>query len=188
MRRPGRAAIGAGLLLACAAGAAAFELPTPRGEGFGRTMLLADASAAALTKAPTAGIRTGEWRFELGGVRRFELSDLDQVFAAAAGRLGRAVLAAGVSQFGNTELYAETTVRLAAGWRVGAFGAGGSLAAKIVEFGGGYGRLHAAAVGLSATYAGKRVQAAAAAENLNCPRLDAAAAPDHRRLDVYVEI
>lgn len=176
------------LLVAVPVGVKAFDLPNSRGEGFGRTMLIGNAAASTLTMLPTAGIEPRSWRAELGGLRYFELSELDDVFAAGAYRFGSIGIAAGVSHFGDPDIYGETTARLAAGCHYGNLGFGSSLSGRLVAFGGGYQGLSAATVGVSVTYHWDRFHFGVAADNLTRPRFNDGAVPFGRGLDVLVEL
>ncbi|MFO7669991.1 MAG: hypothetical protein R6W31_10070 [Bacteroidales bacterium] len=69
-----------------------------------------------LLMVPAGELREGQGRIELGAMRRFEMSELDQGFAAAAYRVRQLTVAAGVMQFGDGDYYAERTGLLSAAY------------------------------------------------------------------------
>ena len=166
---------------------AAFDLPTAREQGMGRTLLLSDGSALTVLRVPTAEFPQGRWAFEVGGVRRFELADLDEIVASGTYSRGRVSAALGIGQFGDVDLYAETTVRGVIGYQIGRLGMGVSGSGRWLRFGGGYGGLLAATAGLSLSYWINRLQVAMTGDNLTRPRLYDGATPYGRSVGFYAE-
>ncbi len=149
----------------------AFDLLTAREQGMGRTLLLSDGSALTALRVPTPMTSDRTWSVEAGGVRRFDLGDLDDVVAAAAYRSRQVSLALGVGQFGNADLYAETTVRGTLGYQFGRLGAGLTWSGLWLRFGGGYRGLNATTMGFSLSYRIDRLHVALVGDNLTRPRL-----------------
>ncbi|HVP06396.1 MAG TPA: hypothetical protein VMS71_01040 [Candidatus Acidoferrum sp.] len=150
----------------------AFEFMTGHGNGLGQSLLLSHSTPSMLLSAPTGGLDNGEWRIESGISRLYDLSDLDQAFLASAFRWRGLIAAAGVSQFGNRDLYAERIAKLALSYRYRHFVLGGSGSIMSTSFGGGYAPLNTTTFGLGAAASFKRVYASFSADNLNSPRLD----------------
>lgn len=176
------------LLSVMAASGEAFELATAREAGLGRGMILSEATASGLVMTPTTGIAPGEWKAELGGLRRYELGELDEVHVAGAYRRGDVTLALGMAQFGEADLYAETTVRVAGGYNFGSLGVGGSLSGRLVSFGGGYDDLTAGTVGLSVTWQYERVRVAVVGDNLTRPKYHDEAEAFGRKVNLFAEL
>lgn len=167
--------------------AAAFDLPTPREQGMGRTLLLSEGGALTVLRAPTFTLNEREWTIEAGGVRRFEIGDLDEVMAAGAYRYRRLCGAVGIGQFGDADLYAETTVQGMVGYQIGRFGMGLNWSGRWLRFGGGYQGLNAATVGLSLSYRIDRLYVAMVGDNLTRPRLYDGGIPYGRTTSLYAE-
>ncbi len=144
---------------------------SPRQIGMGRTMVLSQSSASTLANVPTGGLERSKWGIEAGYNRRFELADLDHLFVAGAYRRGKFTVAFGVSQFGNTDLYAEQLLKGSVAFQLDSVTVGGSLSAMQVQFGGGYEQLRAATFGLGASYRTSKLIAAFDADNLTSPGL-----------------
>ncbi len=159
-------------LLLIAPSVYAFEFMTGHGTGLGQSLLLSHSTPSMLLSAPTGGLEKGEWRVESGISRLYDLSDLDQAFLAGAYRWRGLIAAAGVSQFGSRDLYAERIAKLALAYRYRQFVLGGTGSIMSTSFGGGYAPLNAATFGLGAAATFKRVYVAFSADNLTSPQLD----------------
>ncbi len=148
-----------------------FDMIESRSAGLGRTVHLADPTAAGLTNAPSDRLEGSTGLLEAGYHRRFELADLDNLFLAGAYRHRRLTLAFAASQFGHTDLYAEQLLKgsLTYHWR--SFSLAASLSALQIQIGHGYGGLRAATVGLGAFYSRSGALASLAVDNLTRPRL-----------------
>lgn len=161
------------LVCLCGTRAVGFDFVLGQGTGMGNGLLLSYSTPTMLLSSPTGGLNRGEWRIETGYNRPFDMGELDQFFAAAAWRWRNITSAIGFSQFGQTDLYAEKTAKLAVGWqsRRLSFGLSGSLLST--SFGGNYGGLSAGSFGVGAAVRRAPFYAAFGADNLTSPRLSA---------------
>ena len=176
------------LSIACCSNASAFDFLTSRGNGLGQTFLLSQPSASTVLLVPTGGLTDGATVVELGVNRKFEIKDLDQGYLAAAYRRNSFTYALGFTQFGNGDLYAERTARLAAAYHYSAFAFSGNVSAMQVDFGGHYDNLSAIALGLGVGYRRNRIMAGLSVENLNSPRLDKHSEEIPPRLTIHAEL
>ena len=165
----------------------ALEFLASRAVGRGQTIRLSAPSASAIVSLPVAAIPSGAWRIETGYHRLFELSELDQVFVAAAGRWRRYTMAVGLSQFGEAGRYTEKLLKGSLGVHLSAFSVGLSLSGEIVEPGTTYGTLRAAGVGVSLAFRHERFRMAAAVDDLNTPSLHPRSVPVERSWTLYGE-
>lgn len=171
-------AIGICLGLLFVSSAAAFDLTPGRTIAVGRTSSLSDGRAAELVSNPSAGIRPREVTCELGGIRRFELPDLDEAYVAVAGRFSRWTFSLGLAQFGHGDFYAERTLRLGAATAVSKhLTLGGTFSGRRLEFGAGYESLAAMSFGVCVLFRADRLRLAVTADNLTRPRMHESATP-----------
>ena len=159
------------VLLFSVCSAQAFEFVTSRSLGMGGTLLLSEPSASTLLQLPTSGITKNEWIFEAGALREFEIKELDRAYLVAATRVGHLIVAAGIAQLGQTDFYAEKTLRTSLGYLNRYFGLSLNISAVEYDFGGFYGSLRASAVGAGFSFKLKRLYLAASLDNLNSPTL-----------------
>jgi len=171
-----------------AAGAAAFDLSSRSDLGCERPGLLSRASGGELVAWPVAGISYGETTLDLGGVRRYELSEFDQMYLAAAHRHRSLTFAAGMSQLGDADFYAEQTAALAAAVRTHALSIGATWSARRIQFGAAYGSLSAMTVGLSAAFRADRIAVGIQGDNLTEPRFYPGAVPLNDRYTLRLEL
>lgn len=155
----------------CAANSVAYDFIQGQGTGLGNALLLSHSTPTMLLAAPSGGLNKGEWRVETGYNRQFELSELDQFFAAGAWRWRDLTSVIGFSQLGQGDLYAEKTAKLALGWqsRMLSVGLTGSLLSA--SFGGSYGSLSAGSFGAGLAVRRAPFYGAFSADNLTSPRL-----------------
>lgn len=151
--------------------ASGFDPAADIADGMGNTVVLAQPSALELLSVPVAGIDDGDFKIESGYSRKFGMKELDRVYLAAARRFGPVTAALGISQFGQSDLYAEKLGRLAVAYRFDSLSVGASLSGMIVEFGGGYDDLSGVTVGAGCGYRTRRLKTALMFENLTTPRL-----------------
>ncbi len=159
------------ILVLSVSGVNAFDLITPRGLGMGRTVPLSLPSAISQVNLPARGLADGDWHLEGGYNRRFELSDLDHLFLATALRKRQFTIALGASQFGDTELYAEQTLKGSLTFQYDSLSIGASISAMQVQLGNDYGRLRAMTAGIGLSYRWRQLLVAVSADNLTRPRL-----------------
>lgn len=158
------------LSLGLTVSAAAFDLKDSRAGGLGRAVLLSYPTAANLVNLYGDSLPRGATQFDAGYNRRFELADLDYLFVAGAWQYRQVTFAAGASQFGKTDLYAEQLLKgsLAFHYRDWTFGV--SPSAMQIQIGNNYGTLRAATVGLGAALKATLFRASVVADNLTRPR------------------
>ncbi len=151
--------------------AQAFEFNTTRGTGMGKTILISEPSASTLLLLPSWGIEKGEWIIELGGMREFELSELNHAYLAAAARYGSYTVAIGLSQLGQRDYYAERTGKISLGYQWENCNFGVNLSGLEYSFGGGYSSQRAGTVGAGFTFSYSPLLLGVAADNLNSPQV-----------------
>jgi len=175
------------LLLLLVAPLQATEFISSRGEGLARTVTLSYPSASTLVNLPVADLPSGSWSVETGYNRLFELSDLDQVFVATAGRWRKVSVAVGLSQFGQSGLYTEKLMKGSLGIHLKQFAIGLTASGELVEIGDIYGDLRAAGLGVSAAYHWQWLRVAVMADDLNSPSLHEKSLDSKPRWNGYVE-
>jgi len=167
--------------------AAAFEFATSRGIGMGQTLVLSDPSATSLLLVPTSGIEPGEWIVELGGMREYELSELNCAYLAAATRYGNYIVAVGISQLGERDYYAERTGKVSFAYRWWDYAFAVNLSGLEYSFGGNYSSERAAAAGLGISYYHHRFYLGLAADNLNSPKVTDGSPAINPQISLYGE-
>ena len=165
-----------------------FELIPSQGIGLGQTFILSYPKATTLVNIPSGGLPEGNWQVEAGFNRRFELSDLDQVFLVGAARRGKITAAVGLSQFGKSDLYKELTGKLSVAYQYDSLSVGMSLSGIGVYLGGGYGRFSTQTIGLGIAYRYENYFAAFTAGNLTTPQLYDKAVAFNSQYSLYAEI
>ncbi len=159
-------------LLLASITARSFDLVSSRGPGAGRAILLSQSTGLDLASVPTGGIGIGEYRFDVGYNRRFELSDLDQMYMAGAYRWKQVTFALGGSQFGKSELYAEKIFKGTVAWNYQRYVFGLTGSVEKIEFGAGYAGLDAATIGVGGAVRFQKLFLALALDNLTRPSLE----------------
>ena len=165
----------------------AFDLPSPRSFGMGQTAVLSRSMAAEALNIGHGLEQPGDWSFDIGYVRRFEMKDLDRVYVFGAGRWRAITVGFGAAQFGRTDLYAEQTIKgtLAVQWRRLTFG--GSVSAMQIEIGNNYGGLRAATFGVSMAYRHPEFVLALVGDDLNRPSFIEGSPEREPKGDLYGE-
>lgn len=180
--------IAATAVISLAGSAVAFDLETGRGIGQGRTLSLHYSSPSELLTLPSGSFTPGEWGFQTGFSRPYELSQLDQLFIVGAYRYEFATAALGFSQFGENNLYTEKKARLAVSVTRGPFTISTMFSAVLVEVGEDYEDLNAATFGFGAAFRSERVYAGASVDDINSPRLYETAIPYNPKYNLYTEV
>ncbi|MBN1213427.1 MAG: hypothetical protein JXA92_12720 [candidate division Zixibacteria bacterium] len=165
-----------------------FELIPSQGIGMGQAFILSYPKATTLVNIPSGGLPDGNWQLEAGFNRRFELSDLDQVFLVGAVRRGKITAAVGLSQFGKEDLYKELTGKLQVAYQYDSLSLGMSLSGLMVYLGEGYGRFSTQTVGLGIAYRYGNYFAAFTTDNLTTPQLYDKAVPFNLSYSLYAEV
>jgi len=158
------------VFLGLTASAAAFDLKDSRAGGLGRGVLLSYPTAANLADLYGDGLPRGAAQFDAGYNRRFELADLDYLFIAGARQYRQFTVAAGASQFGKTDLYAEQLLKGSVAFHYRDWTFGVSPSAMQIQIGNDYGTLRAATIGLGAAFRAPSFRAGLVADNLTGPR------------------
>jgi len=151
--------------------AQAFEFVTTRGSGIGKTLIISEPSATTLLLLPSSGINQNECIVELGGMREFELSELDRAYVAAAARYKNYTVAFGLSQLGQRDFYSERTGKLSIAYQWQNCNFSANISGIEYYFGGGYDSQSAGAAGIGFSYHYRRLFLGMAADNLNSPKL-----------------
>nr|MBN2278354.1 hypothetical protein [candidate division Zixibacteria bacterium] len=167
-----------------------YDFEAGRISGMAGSIMLSNPSATDLISCPVILPEAGRIVFETGYQRKFELSDLDRVYAAAGYRYRGLSTSLGFSQFGRSGYYTEQLIKssLVFNYRWFSLGVGGGV--KLVEIGEVERKYSLSAVGidLAAGFKYKVFHAAAIAENINRPRLDENAPADQPVYSIYGEI
>jgi len=187
MRRILSALIGFLLLPPC--GAHSFELMTGRQAGLGGTFILSASSASEIVNLSSGSLAEGRIIIESGFRREFELKEFEQLFLAAAGRKGMFTFAAGLSQFGYRDFYAERTGRLMLGYQSDSLSVFSTLSTRLLSFGGRYPGLNAITAGVGAAWRTRYLIAAFSADNLTSPSMTGSAdRKTQPKYDLFAEL
>ena len=176
-----------GLILTVGSGSA-FDIETGRGIGQGRTVSLAASTPTELLRVTSGSLQAGEWSFQTGYSRSYELSELDQLFLAGAYRYRFISAAIGFSQFGENGLYTEKTGRLSLSVGRGPYSIGTMFSGILVEVGEDYEDLNAVTFGFGTSFRSERVMVGVSLDNLNSPRLYETAVPFNPQYNVFAEV
>lgn len=176
------------VILTAGSPALSFDLGTSRREGQAGTVSLFDPAPTELLLVAGPSLARGHWLVETGYDRQFELSDLDQFFAAAAVRFGRFTVGAGAAQFGNSDLYAEKTLRLTVAGHLSLISVGASWSGRQLEFGGDYESLSAGSFSVHAVTVQPRIAIGLTAENLTAPTFDSESGKVKPSISSFAEV
>jgi len=178
------------IILMAALSAFAGDFDAGRVSGMAGNVLLSQPSASELLTCPVGIQEKGRLSLETGFQRKFELSDLDRVFAAAGYRYADLSISAGFSQFGRSNYYTEQLLRTSLSYTYSHFSLGVTGGARIIEIGDDENKvsLNAVSAGVSAGFNYDRYHLAAYAENINKPKLDENAPADEPVYNLFGEI
>lgn len=155
----------AGLLMAALAGTGCgFDLPVGPRLPFGET-------AALGRMADGTALDSSSWQVDLGVLRLYDMSQLDQVLVSGYYCHRRWSIAAGVAQFGQSGLYQEQTIKVLAGyklWRGELLLTGSAIR---LEFGNNYGALTGVTGGFGLAGKWRTLSGSLLLDNLNTPKL-----------------
>ncbi|MGH8015049.1 MAG: hypothetical protein ACREBV_02545, partial [Candidatus Zixiibacteriota bacterium] len=165
----------------------AFEFVTNRGLGMANTVLFSEPSATTLLLLPTSGIEKGEFMVELGGLREFELKELDRAYLAAARRFGNYTVSIGLSQLGQRDFYAERTGKISLAYHYFDYAFAVSISGIDYSFGGNYGSHRAGTVGAGISYHYRRLHVGAAVDNINSPKIAESSPAINPQYSLYAE-
>lgn len=167
---------------------AAHEVDGGRRFGLSEAVLMSNPTATDFAACPSAGFPAGRVTLESGYLRRYDLSDLDQYYAAMALKYKRLLFGVAASQFGKSDYYSEKTLRATLSYAFDSLTIGVIAGGKLVEFGNLEESFNSVGFGLSAGIHWNRYHLAAVADNMNKPRLTEASEPDYRTVNLYAEI
>ena len=145
------------------------EFLTGRGTSIGGTIDLSNPTASELVELPIGRIGDGQWKFESGYHRQFDLSELDVIYFAVAGRWRYVSLSVGISQFGQSDLFTEKTLKTSAAFHYGDFSLGTSLSGIIIDVGVDQGHFRSTAFGFSGIYRFPKMLVAFSVDDINSP-------------------
>ncbi len=166
----------------------AHDIDGGRNFGLSGAILLSEVSATEFVSCPAGPMSAGRITVESGYLRRYDLSDLDQYFIAAAAKYKRFQFGVEVSQFGKSDYYTEKILRLTLSYGIDSLSIGIIAGGKLVEFGNVDESYNSIGLGLAAGYHWSRYHVAAVADNINKPRLSSGSEPDYRNVSFYAEI
>lgn len=177
-----------GIFVVLAITVEAFDVDGGRRFGLSEAVLLSSPTATDFVSCPSAKMESGRLTLESGYLRRYELSDLDQYFAAAAIEYKHFYFGIGASQFGKSGYYTEKILRAAISYRIDSLTIGVIAGGKIVEFGNLDGSFNSIGLGFSAGFQWNRYHLAAVVDNINKPGLTESSEPDYRTAGLYAEV
>lgn len=150
----------------------AYDFLSSRGTSLGQATLLSNPAPSEMLNLPSGALERGEFRFETGLNRAYDLKDFDQFMMAASGRRGRFSLAAGFSQFGRSELYTEQTAKLTLAAHFDSLTLAAGVSHLLVGFGGNYADLSATTFHASTAFRYRGMYVGLGADNLTSPSLN----------------
>lgn len=150
----------------------AYDFLSSRGTSLGQATLLSNPAPSEMLNLPSGALERGEFRFETGLNRAFDLKDFDQFMMAASGRKGRFSLAAGFSQFGRSELYTEQTAKVTLAAHFDSLTLAVGASHLLVGFGGSYADLSATTFHASTAFRYRWLYLGLGADNLTSPSLN----------------
>jgi hypothetical protein len=169
--------------------AIAYDIDTGRQVGMGKTDLFSQPSALGFLSSPIGILAEGKIIVESGFQRKFELSDLDKVYLAAAYRRRKISIGIGVSQFGRSEYYVEQLLKSAVTYRYEFLALGMTVSGKRVEVGPSERKavLRAASFGLACGGHYRKYHLGITIDNINRSRLADGGRPDNIIYNVFAE-
>ncbi len=165
-----------------------FELG--RKSGMAGGIMLSQPSASDLILCPSAFHPRGVLLTEAGFQRRYELSDLDEVFFAGGYGHENFILAVGFSQLGRSDYYVEQLFKGAVSYKYNSFVYSLSATGKHLEIGSDERKfsLGTVALGAAAGVHLNNYHAGITFDNLNRPRLDDGANPERIKGNIFYEV
>lgn len=176
------------LILLVAIPAFGYEMESGQPYGMAETVMLSNPSGAGFLSCPVGIMQDRQFLFESGWQRRFELSDLDEVFFAAGYRRGKLAIGAEFSQMGKSDYYTEKILRSTATYYHKSFTASLIASGKIIDIGGGYGQLKAAGIGMAAGVHINRYHLGLVVDNINKPKIAENRDGENPLYEFYAEI
>lgn len=172
--------------------ASAFDLPGSRSWSTGGALPLSDPSASTVVRMPWLADSPGHLKVELLFGRQYEIPEFTEGGLATSLSFGHAALSFGAAQFGDPNLYSETTFRWGGGVWHGRFGAGGCLSYRRIEFGQSDAvaieAVDALSLDLGAAARMGRLSLSGLAANINRPRLSEHSSAVEPRYTLFAEL
>lgn len=166
---------------------AAYDIDAGRQSGMGGTVLLSLSSVSDYLACPV-GYRAGQrLGFESGFQRRYDLRDLDKVYAAVGYRYRSLAGAIGLSQLGRADYYTEKLLKIAAGYKYRSLALGVIVTGKIIEIGEND-LCRAGSIGLAGGIHYKMAHLGLVVDNINKPKPVENGRSDNIICKIYTEI
>ena len=168
--------------------AGGFEIGSGRRSAAGGAVLLSSPTAGDIIDYPGIRIVRSALILESGFERKFELADLDLIYAGAGYRVGKFSFGAGISQFGRQDYYTEKNYKGSLSYTFAHFSFGAAASGKSVEIGEGYGNFSAFSLAASGALRHDKVYFALTVDNINRPSLDDDAPKENIATTLLTEI
>ncbi|MDF1543549.1 MAG: hypothetical protein P1R58_00440 [bacterium] len=183
MRKSGLISLVLAVLISMSA--SAFEPVSLRQLGFNEGPQSSTGLSLTALESDSAG-RTPTFSVTSGYLRQFELSELDSRFLFVSARLGRQLVALGLSQLGDPDYYADQQMQLGVGRKLKQFQLALNLSFSRQSFGARYSSLSATSWGLSARWETNRFSVAIVGDNLSNPSFQTGSVSVERSAALYV--
>ncbi len=174
------------ILIGHASQTLAFDLGTARSDGLGGGICLSEPTPAEMLQLP-ASKADSSTAFQSWYRRQYEMKEFDQAYLAATIHRPAWTFAAGLGQFGHSDLYRELTARLGLAYHLKSWSLSVCWSGMMVDFGSGYDRLRGATMDLAAVWRSAPLYFALRGERLTSPRLDNNSPRLRPRYSVYAE-
>ncbi len=165
----------------------AFDFVTTYSEGLGGSVSISEINASSSLTIPTCTDSGTVLSIETGYNRKFELKYFDQVYAAAVYSNPNYSLAVGFSQFGKTDFYTESLLKISSSLKYKIYSFGLTASSFDINFGNHYPKVSDITIGLSTSFKIKKIYAAFVADNLTKPNFNLSAPPVQPRYTIFSE-
>jgi hypothetical protein len=167
----------------------AYDIEVGRQCGTGG-VLMSSPTASDYLNCPTGILSKRKIIFESGYQRKYELSDLDQVFAAAGYRLDGLSVSLGFSQFGRNNYYVEQQFKSTLSYGYGMYVASVLLSSRLIEIKANSGniKLSAVSLGLAGGVNYDNYHIGVVLDNINAPTLYDGDEKQNITYNIYGEI
>jgi len=175
-------------LLGLSLPAFSFDIGAGRLTGMGGTVLFSSPSASDYLTCPAVLLSERQLVFESGFQRKYDLTDLDKVFAAAAYRYRSFSGAVGFSQFGRENYYTEKLIKGALGVQFRLMTLAIDISGRTIEIGDNHGSFNMTSLGVTSGLNYERFHLGLAADNINQPAPIDGAERYHTIYKIYAEV
>lgn len=168
----------------------AYEFDIGRRYGLGGAVLFSAPTATDMLSCPTGLLNKSEIVFEAGYQRKFELADLDKIYAAAGYRYKNLSAVIGVSQFGKDNYYMEQLVKTTLSYSYSYLSAAVIVDGMQVNVGEDEDKLtlRAASIGMAAGVNYQKYHLGFMVDNVNRPKLAETLLPEKSIYHIYGEV